>query len=90
LRVGGGATRAAYAAAVKKELARRKRRPDADAHGTVSVNFVIGPDGAPVAINIEKQTHPALADAARSIVAAVQLPPPPGGTFAATVSIKFE
>ncbi len=90
LRTGGGATRAAYAAAVKKEIARKKRRPDGDAHGVVSISFVIGPNGAPATIKVEQQAHPALADAARSIIASVQLPPPPGGTFAGTIAIKFE
>jgi protein TonB len=90
LRSGGGASRAAYAAALKKEITRRKRRPDADAHGAVTIAFVIGPAGAPTSITIEGEPHPVLADAARWIIASVQMPPPPGGSFSGTVSIKFE
>lgn len=90
LHSGGGVTRAAYAAAVKKEIAKNKRRPDGERRGSVSLSFVIGPSGRAERIDIVKSVDPMLDEAARKIVAAVQLPPPPGGMFPATISIKFE
>ena len=90
LRTGGGVTRAAYAAAVKKEIAKNKRRPPGDWRGAVSLNFVIGPSGRAERIEVAKSANPALDDAARSIIASVQLPPPPGGTFPAAITIKIE
>jgi TonB family protein len=90
LRTGGGVTRAAYAAAVKKEIAKNKRRPPGDWRGAVSLSFVIGPNGRAERIEVAKSVNPALDEAARSIIASVQLPPPPGGTFPAAITIKFE
>ena len=90
LRAGGGVTRAAYAAAVKKEIAKNKRRPPGDMRGTVNLTFVIGPDGRAERIEVAKTVSPVLDEAARSIIASVQLPPPPGGTFSAAIAIKFE
>ena len=90
LRSGGGVTKAAYAAAVKKEIAKNKRRPAGETRGTVSLTFVIGPTGRAERIEVSKSANPALDDAARSIIAAVQLPPPPGGIFPAEIAIKFE
>jgi len=90
LRTGGGVTRAAYAAAVKKEIAKNKRRPPGDWRGAVSLSFVIGPNGRAERIEVAKSVNPALDEAARSIIAAVQLPPPPGGTCPAAITIKFE
>lgn len=90
LRSGGGVTHAAYAAAVKKEIAKNKRRPDGESRGSVGLSFVIGSSGRAERIDIVKSVNPVLDEAARKIVAAVQLPPPPGGMFPATISIKFE
>ena len=90
LRTGGGTTRAAYAAAVKKEIARNKKRPTAQGAGAVSVSFVIGPAGEAESISVVKSVNPALDETARSIIAAVHLPPPPGGKFLGTIAIKFE
>ena len=89
-RVGGGVTHAAYAAAVKKEIAKHKRRPAGELRGTVGLSFVIGSSGRAERIEVSKSVHPELDEAARSIIAAVQLPPPPGGTFPAAIAIKFE
>ena len=90
LRQGGGVTRAAYAAAVKKEITKNRRRPNGMDRGTVSVSFVIGPNGSVEVVKVVKPTVPTLDETARSIVASIHLPPPPGGTFAGTIAIKFE
>ena len=90
LRVGGGTTRAAYAAAVKKEIAKNKKRPDGEDHGTVAVSFVIGANGDAENVTIVKPASPRLDNTARNIVAAVRLPPPPGGKFQGVIAIKFE
>jgi protein TonB len=90
LRQGGGVTRAAYAAAVKKAIAKNRRRVPASRHGTVSVSFVIGPVGKVETVHVVKAVSPILDDTARDIIAAIHLPPPPGGTFSGTIAIKFE
>ena len=90
LRIGGGVTRAAYAAAVKKEITKNRRRPTGADRGTVSVSFVIGPTGSVENVKVVKAAAPMLDETARSIVAAIHLPPPPGGTFSGTIAIKFE
>ena len=90
LRTGGGVTHAAYAAAVKKEIAKNKRRPEGGRRGSVALSFLIGPSGRAERIDVVKSVDPVLDEAARKIIAAVQLPPPPGGMFPATISIKFE
>ena len=90
VREGGGVTKAAYAAAVKKEITKNRRRAAGSMHGTVSVSFVIGPVGKVETIQIVKAINPTLDETARSIVASIQVPPPPGGTFSGTIAIKFE
>ena len=90
LREGGGVTKAAYAAAVKKEITKNRRRATGSVHGTVSVSFVIGPIGKVETIQVVKAVSPSLDETARSIVASIQVPPPPGGTFSGTIAIKFE
>ena len=75
---------------MKKEIAKNKRRPPGDWRGAVSLSFVIGPNGRAERIEVAKSVNPALDEAARSIIASVQLPPPPGGTFPAAITIKFE
>jgi protein TonB len=86
----GGVTRAAYASAVKKEIAKNRRRPNGDWHGNIILSFVIGPNGRSESISIVKSVNPTLDEVARSIINSIQLPPPPGGNFPATITIKFE
>lgn len=86
----GGVTRAAYAAAVKKAIAKNRRRPHGDERGTVSISFLIGPSGTAEQIEVVKSAGSSLNETARSIVAALRLPPPPDRTFSGTIAIKFE
>ena len=90
LKQGGGMTKAAYAAAVKKQIAKNRKRPSGQGQGTVSVNFIIGAAGRADRIAILRSVNPALDETARGIVAAIRLPPPPGGAFQGTIAFKFE
>ena len=89
LKRGGGMTRAAYAAAVKKQIDKNRRRPVSQGHGVVGVNFLIGPAGKVDRTTIIRSLSPALDETARSIVASIRVPPPPDGRFEATVRIEF-
>lgn len=90
---GGGAT-ASYASLVQAELARRKRYPPqaqaAGEEGTVTVSFTIGASGRVSQYAITRSSGHASLDAAVSrMMAAVTLPPPPGGSFQATRMVAF-
>lgn len=99
---GGGATTpsagavssAAYGALVAAELNRRKRYPEtaraAAAQGVVMVSFVVGSSGRVASHAITRSSgHAALDGAVSQMMAAVQLPPPPGGTFRASAPVRF-
>jgi periplasmic protein TonB len=90
LRHGGGMTRAAYAAVVKKQIAKNRKRPTAQGRGVVSISFSIGREGKVDRTTIVRSVNAALDETARSIIASIHLPPPPDGAFQATIAIKFE
>ncbi len=90
LKKGGGMTKAAYAAAVKKQIAKNKKRAVGSEHGAVSISFVIGPQGLPEHVAIPKSSNHRLDETARDIITSIRLPPPPNGQFMAAVEIKFE
>jgi protein TonB len=90
----GGLSRASYASLVSAEINRRRFYPSAarasGASGEVGVAFTIGPSGRVVRYAITYSSgSSALDGAARSILAAIHAPPPPGGSFAANTSIRF-
>ena len=87
---GGGMTRAAYAAAVKKQIAKNRKRPTGQGHGVVSIAFTIGPQGHVDRLDVVKSVNSAIDQTARQIVASIKLPPPPDGSFQATIKINFE
>jgi len=91
----GGVSRAEFGALVIAELNRRKFFPAAaraaQASGSVGVAFTIGPAGRVVSQSIVRSSgNAALDDAARTILSALRTPPPPGGAFSASSSIRFE
>jgi periplasmic protein TonB len=84
----------AYGALVSAEVNRRKfYPPDArgtNAAGNVGVVFTIGPAGTVTSHSITRSSGNAAIDAAvHSMMAAVQLPVPPGGQFLGSIVIKF-
>jgi len=85
-----GMTSAEYASLVKKEIEKKRRRPEKAMFGTVNVAFCINKEGKAEAITIVKSTKTALEPIARMILAAIEVPPPPGGSFTGTIAIKFE
>jgi TonB family protein len=85
-----GMTSAEYASLVKKEIERKRKRPEKAMFGVVNVAFCINKEGRAEAISIVKSTKPALESTARMIIAAIEVPPPPGGSFTGTIAIKFE
>jgi TonB family protein len=85
-----GMTSAAYASLVKKEIEKKRKRPDKAMLGIVNVAFCINSQGKPENITIVKSTKYELETTARMIIAAIEVPPPPGGSFTGTIAIKFE
>jgi len=85
-----GMTSAEYASLVKKEIEKKRKRPDKAMFGIVNVAFCINSQGKPEAITIVKSTKNGLEPTARMIIAAIEVPPPPGGSFTGTIAIKFE
>jgi hypothetical protein len=85
-----GMTSAEYASLVKKEIEKKRKRPEKSLFGIVNVAFCINGQGKPESIIIVKSTKPELEPTARMIIAAIEVPPPPGGSFAGTIAIKFE
>jgi TonB family protein len=85
-----GMTSAEYASLVKKEIERKRKRPEKSMFGVVNVAFCINKEGRAEGISIVKSTKPGLESTARMIIAAIEVPPPPGGSFTGTIAIKFE
>jgi len=85
-----GMTSAEYASLVKKEIEKKRRRPDKAMFGIVNVAFCINKEGRAESISIVKSTKPALESTARMIISSIEVPPPPGGSFNGTIAIKFE
>jgi protein TonB len=93
--VTGSVASATYRSIVSAELNRRKfYPPDARAAGTegvVTVSFTVGPSGRVANHSIIRSSGaPALDRAVDRMMAALALPPPPGGHFRATVPIRFD
>jgi protein TonB len=89
-----GATRTDYAALVLAAIRSRVRYPaEARARGregVAMVSFAVGSSGRVGAATLARGTGDASLDgAAVSLVRALSLPPPPGGSFRATVPIRY-
>ncbi len=95
---GGAARRAAatsYASLVAGEIRRHRHYPsaarEANVTGVVVVAFTVGPRGTIVAHSIQRSSGQAILDGAvHAMMGAVRLPPPPGGVFRSSVSVRFE
>ena len=85
-----GMTSAEYASLVKKEIEKKRKRPEKAMFGIVNVAFCINKEGRAESISIVKSTKPGLEPTARMIIASIEVPPPPGGSFNGTIAIKFE
>jgi periplasmic protein TonB len=90
----GGLSQASYAALVAAEIRRRTYYPAAaranGVSGDVGVAFTIGASGRVARQSIVRSSGDAALDgAARAILASLHLPPPPGGGFSASTSIRF-
>jgi periplasmic protein TonB len=84
----------AYGALVSAEINRHKFYPPeargTGAVGNVGVVFTIGPAGTVISHSITRSSGNAAIDAAvHTMMAAVQLPIPPGGQFLGSIVIKF-
>lgn len=93
--VAGAAASANYRSIVAAELNRRKYYPAAaraaGARGVVVVTFTVGPSGRVIRHSITRSSNQsALDQAVHQMMAAVSLPPPPGGVFHASVPIHFD
>jgi protein TonB len=90
----GAVASADYRALVIAELARHKRYPDAaraaGVTGTVVVSFTIGSGGRVTTSSVVQSSGSSVLDgAARQMVSALSLPPPPGGRFSATAPVRY-
>ena len=85
-----GMTSAEYASLVKKEIEKKRKRPEKAMFGVVSVAFCINKEGRAETITIVKSTKHELESTARMIIASIEVPPPPSGSFNGTIAIKFE
>jgi protein TonB len=93
--VTGSVASANYRSIVAAELNRRKFYPagarSSGTHGVVVVTFTIGPGGHVTEHSITRSSgQPALDQAVHQMMASVSLPPPPGGSFRASVPIHFD
>jgi periplasmic protein TonB len=90
----GAVSTATYRSLVIAELSRHKQYPpaalSAGVQGTVVVAFTIGPSGRVVAHTITRSSgSSALDSAVHRMMAAISLPPPPGGIYRATAPVAF-
>ncbi len=88
------ASRAAYASLLAAELNRHKLYPSsaraAGVTGSVGVAFTIGAAGGVVEHRITRSSGSAALDGAvEAMMAAVQAPPPPGGSFHTSTIVNF-
>lgn len=86
---------ASYAGQVSEQLRRHRHYPaaarEAGLAGTVVVAFVVGPGGRVATHTIVRSSgHPILDRAVSAMMAAIALPPPPGGLFRSTVPVRFD
>jgi protein TonB len=93
--VTGSVAAATYRSIVSAELNRHKFYPPdaraAGAEGIVTVSFTVGPSGRVTNHSIVRSSGaPVLDRAVDRMMAALALPPPPGGHFRATVPIRFD
>jgi protein TonB len=89
-----GQTRASYGALVLAELHRHQFYPNAaraeGVTGSVGVVFTVGSSGQIVSHSITRSSgNNTLDAAARQMMQAVHVPPPPGGSFSGSTSIRF-
>ena len=87
-------SRGNYAGLLAAELRRHQFYPAAarsqGATGSVGVAFTVGPSGRVVRQSITQSSgSTALDGAARAMMSAVQTPPPPGGSFSTSTTIRF-
>jgi len=91
--ISGSVGGASYRSLVVAELNRRKFYPTGarEVQGIVVVTFEIGNSGAVTSSSITRSSgNSALDGAVLEMMRLVSLPPPPGGSFRATVPVKFQ
>ncbi len=78
----------AYARKVAAEL-RRHSPKVGEQHGTLTVRFTIGASGRVVSHEILTSSNPALAPEVEKVLASINAPQPPGGSFTAKQNFVF-
>ncbi len=89
------AAAASYASLVAAEIARHKHYPasarERGIAGAVGVAFTVGGSGTIVSHSIVRSSgHGELDAAVHGMMAAVRLPPPPGGVYRSSISVRFD
>lgn len=86
----GGQNKADYASRVRAVLqARANALGIEDAEGSVGISFTIGPGGRMAGYSLSRPSGDFRIDrAVRAMLASVSFPPPPGGQFSASVTVR--
>lgn len=82
-----GMSTATYRAVLLQQVAAHKFTPPGADPGSIVVSFTVNASGQ--VTSVSASGNPILADAARKIVRSVQAPPPPGGSFHGSVTLRF-
>jgi outer membrane biosynthesis protein TonB len=82
-------TKQAYVRLLASEIRRRTPKTSQDKIGTINVAFTIGPSGRVVSHKVQDTSNPALEPIVGRILASIQTPPPPGGSFSAVQQFNF-
>lgn len=78
----------AYGRVLAAEI--RRRTPKVSHHpGSVEVSFTVGAAGKVTSHKVVRASDPALSKIVASILASIQTPPPPGGSFIANQEFTF-
>lgn len=79
----------AYARLLAAEIRRRTPKSSNDKTGSIHVAFTVGASGRVVSHKVKNASNPALEPVVGQILASVQTPPPPGGSFSAVQEFNF-
>jgi outer membrane biosynthesis protein TonB len=84
-----GMSKKAYSRLLAAALRRHAPKSTQHQGGSVKVAFTVGASGRIVSHKIQYASDPALAATVGQVLASVQTPPPPGGSFSAVQEFTF-
>jgi TonB family protein len=84
-----GASKTAYARLLAAALRRQTPKSSQQHSGSVKVAFTVDASGRVVSHTVQYTSDKALVETVDQILASVQAPPPPGGSFSAVQEFNF-